>query len=106
MPWTMKTSKVSIDSESQKTRLELGEPTCKCDVQKLLGKVNYLRRFISNLASKVDSFLPLIRLKHHKDFRWGDEQRRVFEKIKDYLTSPPILRVPRSNGDFRLYIAA
>jgi hypothetical protein len=33
-------------------------------VQKLLGKVNYLKRFIFNLACRVESFLPLIRLEH------------------------------------------
>jgi hypothetical protein len=30
------------------------EPVCKRGVQKLLGKINYLRRFISNLAGRVD----------------------------------------------------
>jgi hypothetical protein len=49
------------------------EPTCKRDVQKLLGKINYLRRFISNLAGKIDSFLPLVRLKHENEFIWGEE---------------------------------
>jgi hypothetical protein len=29
---------------------KIGEPLCKKDVQKLLGKINYLRRFISHLA--------------------------------------------------------
>jgi hypothetical protein len=38
----------------------LGQTECKHDVQKLLGKINYLRRFIANLAGKVDSFLPLL----------------------------------------------
>jgi hypothetical protein len=30
---------------------------CKKEVQSLLGKVNYLRQFISNLAGKVESLL-------------------------------------------------
>jgi hypothetical protein len=34
----------------------VGPPTCKVEVQKFLGKVNYLRRFISNLAGKIDAF--------------------------------------------------
>jgi hypothetical protein len=46
------------------------EQTCKKDVQSLLGKINYLRRFISNMAGKVESLLPLVRLKHGKDFCW------------------------------------
>lgn len=44
------------------------EATCKRDVQKLLGKINYLRRFIANLTSKIDPFLPLLRLKHKDEF--------------------------------------
>jgi hypothetical protein len=50
-----------------------------------LGKVNYLRRFIANLAGKVDSFHPLLRLKHEQDFAWGSEQEAAFNKIKEYL---------------------
>jgi hypothetical protein len=29
---------------------KIGEPVCKKDVQKLLGKIYYLRHFISNLV--------------------------------------------------------
>jgi hypothetical protein len=72
------------------------EPTCKMDVQKSLGKINYLRCFISNLAGKDDSFLPLLRLKHEGEFAWGAKQREAFESIKTYLTSPPVIRAPRS----------
>jgi hypothetical protein len=56
---------------------KLEERTCKRDVQKLLWKVNYLRRFISNLVGKVESFMPLVRLKHEKDFAWGAEQSPI-----------------------------
>jgi hypothetical protein len=75
-------------------------------VQKLLGKINYLRRFIANLAGKVESFLPLIHLKHEKEFRWGNEQKEAFDKIKEYLVSPPMLRAPKMGAGFKLYIAA
>jgi hypothetical protein len=49
-------------------------------------KDHYLRWFIANLAGKVDSFLPLFRLKQEKEFKWGEEQREAFERIKDNLT--------------------
>jgi hypothetical protein len=77
----------------------LGRPECNHDVQKLLRKINYLRRFIANLVGKVDSFLPLLRLKHEQDFAWGGEQEAA-------LVSPPVLRAPVSGQNFRLYIAA
>jgi hypothetical protein len=65
-------------------------------VQKLLAKINYLRHFIANLAGKVDPLLPLVRLRHEKDFVWGQEQRDALEKIREYLTSSPMLKHPKS----------
>jgi hypothetical protein len=62
-----------VDPKKVESIKRLGEPTSKMDVQKLLGKVNYLRRFIVNLAGKVESFLPLIQLKHEEGFIWGAE---------------------------------
>jgi hypothetical protein len=50
---------------------KIGEPVCKKDVQKLLGKINYLHHFISNLAGRVESLLPLVQLKYEKEFSWG-----------------------------------
>jgi hypothetical protein len=73
-------------------------------VQKLLGKVNYLRHFIANLAGKVDSFLLLLRLKHEQDFIWCSEQEAAFNKNKEYLVSPPVLWAPVTDQRFRLYI--
>jgi hypothetical protein len=44
---------------------------CKKDVKKLLGKINYLRHFISNLAGRVESLLLLVQLKQEEEFTWG-----------------------------------
>jgi hypothetical protein len=34
---------IRVDPKKVKSIKRLGEPTCKRDVQKLLGKINYLR---------------------------------------------------------------
>ena len=81
-------------------------PTCKKDLQKFLGKVSYLRRFISNLSGKIDAFTPILRLKNEAEFTWGAKQQETFEKIKEYLSSPPVLKAPRRGVPFRLYVAA
>jgi hypothetical protein len=54
---------------------KFGAPQSKRDVQKLLGKVHYLRRFISNLSGKINAFTPILRLKKEADFTWGAEQQ-------------------------------
>jgi hypothetical protein len=41
---------IQIDPKKIESIRMIGEPVCKKDVQKLLGKINYLRHFISNLA--------------------------------------------------------
>jgi hypothetical protein len=97
---------IELDLKKAESIKRVQELTCKCDVQKLLGKINYLHQFISNLAGKIDLFLPLVQLKHENEFIWGEEQREVFDKIKRYLTSPPVLKAPRIGKGFKLYVAA
>jgi hypothetical protein len=82
---------IQIDPRKIESIGKIGEPVCKKDIQKLLGKINYLRHFISNLAGMVESLVPLVRLKHEEEFAWGAEQRDAFEKIMEYLVSPPVL---------------
>jgi hypothetical protein len=98
---------IQIDPKKIESIRKVGEPVCKKDVQKLLGKINYLRHFISNLVGQVESLLPLVRLKHEEEFTWGGgaEQREAFEKIKEYLMSPPVLRALKAENLFKMYIA-
>jgi hypothetical protein len=63
-----------IDPKKIESIGKIGELVCKKEVQKLLGKINYLRHFIFNLAGRVESLLPLVRLKHEEEFTWGPEQ--------------------------------
>jgi hypothetical protein len=65
---------IQIDPRKIESIGKIGEPVCKKDVQKLFGKINYLRHFISNLAGRVESVLPLVWLKHEEQFNFGVEQ--------------------------------
>nr|ABA97058.1 retrotransposon protein, putative, unclassified [Oryza sativa Japonica Group] len=97
---------VEIDPKKIEKIRDFKAPTCKKEVQKLLGKVNYLRRFISNLAGKIDAFVPILRLKKEADFTWGAKQQEAFEELKRYLSTPPVVRAPKAEKPFRLYIAS
>ena len=67
----------------------------------------FFRRFISNLSRKIDAFTPILRLEDETEFTWGGaKQQEAFEKIKIYLSSPPVLKAPRRRVPFRLYVAA
>jgi hypothetical protein len=73
---------IEIDPKKVESINKLEEPTCKRDVQKLLGKINYLRQFIANLAGKIDSFLPLVRMKHDGEFRWERSRGRHLKRSR------------------------
>jgi hypothetical protein len=45
---------------------------------------NYLRHFISNFAGRVDSLLPLARLKHEEEFTWGGGGPLAADDITKY----------------------
>src|SRR6185312_10265638 len=55
---------------------------------------------------KIDSFTSILRLKDEVEFTWGAEQQELFEKIINYLSSPPVLKAPKREVPFRLYVAA
>jgi hypothetical protein len=59
---------IEIDPNQIKSIRNVGAPTYKLEMQKFLGKVNYLRRFISNLAGKIDAFTPILQLKNDAKF--------------------------------------
>jgi hypothetical protein len=92
--------------EKYETIDEVVPPTNLKELQSLLGKINFVRRFISNLSQKVLSFSPLLRIKKDQKFVWGDEQQKAFDEIKEYMKELPVLVPPQLNKSFKLYVAA
>lgn len=85
------------DDEKIKAIHNLRQPKTKKEIQRLLGSVNYLSKFIQNSS---DLTAPLRRLLP-KDivFAWGPEQKEAFEKIKHTLTNLPLLRYYDVNAE-------
>jgi hypothetical protein len=73
---------IEVGKKSMKAIDEVVPPTNLKELQSLLGKINFVRRFISNLAQKVLPFYPLLRIKKDQKFVWGDEQQKAFDEIK------------------------
>ncbi|CAL2277578.1 unnamed protein product [Prunus armeniaca] len=78
----------------------------KKELQSFLGKVNYLRWFISNLVGKIRPLTPLLKLKDTERFVWGAEHQAALDDIKQYLSQSPVLMPPRRGKPLRLYILA
>lgn len=80
---------IEINQNKIKAIMETKSPTTKRELQSLLGKIKFLRRFISNLSGRTQNFSPLLKLKQ-EIFDWKTEHQEAFEEIKDYLMKPPI----------------
>ena len=79
--------------------------TTKIELQSLLSKINFIRRFISNLSEKVMCFFPLLKLKNDQEFKRGDVQQKAFEEIKEYMKCPPVLVSPQQGKPFNLCVS-
>jgi len=54
----------------------------------------------------IDALIPSLRLNNESEFIWGQHSKKVFENIKQYLFSPPVLKAPRRGIPFKLYVVA
>jgi hypothetical protein len=73
-------------------------------VQRVLGSLAALSRFISRLGEKG---LPLYwLLKKHEQFSWSAEAQEALDKLKATLTHAPVLTPPQDDEPLYLYVAA
>jgi hypothetical protein len=89
---------IEIGLKSQGAVRTMVPPTMKRELQQLIGRINFVRRFISNLSERIEPFMDLVKIKADEEFRWGGggvEQQRAFEEIKKYLARPPVLVPPQ-----------
>jgi len=73
-------------------------------LQAFLGKINFLRRFISNLEELIRSLNNM--LKRDSSVKWIVEAKKSFEDIKFALTKTPMLISPKFDRDFILFSIA
>ncbi|XP_039169970.1 uncharacterized protein LOC120294106 [Eucalyptus grandis] len=93
---------IEIDPSKAKAICELQPPSTVKEVRSLLGRLNYIARFISQLSETAKPFFKLLR----KNVRveWNDECQEAFNKLKQYLTNPPVLVPPISGHPLILYL--
>jgi hypothetical protein len=96
---------IEIGLKSQEAVRTMVPPTTKKELQQLIGKINFVRRFISNLSGRIEPFMELVKTKTTDEFRWGAEQQRAFEEIKEYLSKPPVLVPPQQDRPFYIYLS-
>ncbi|GKV01311.1 hypothetical protein SLEP1_g13872 [Rubroshorea leprosula] len=73
---------LEVDKNKASIVIEAKPPQNKKELQRFLGQVNFLRRFISNLAGKTRVFSPLLNLKSEANFKWEEHHQSAFDMIK------------------------
>ena len=68
-------------------------------VERFLGFANYHRAFIEGY-SKIA--VPLQDVTGKRSFTWGEKQQEAFDKLREALTSAPLLTLPNTSDPFIL----
>ena len=76
-------------------------PGSPAEVKSFLGLASYYRRFVPGFASIAK---PLYKLTEHDllKFEWTVECQVAFERLKEPLTSSPVLAYPQGDAPFIL----
>ena len=93
---------IEVDPDKIRAIRDLPPTKNQKEVRGFLGRLNYISRFISQLTAKCD---PIFRLLRKSDpGEWNEACQEAFDKIKDYLMSPPVLMPPVQGRPLILYL--
>ena len=80
---------LKIDPEKIRAIIDMPEPTDKAGVQRFLGMVQYVAKFIPNLS---ELSAPLRRLNESDvEWHWDQPQRESFSNLKQVVINAPVL---------------
>jgi hypothetical protein len=70
------------------------------EVQEFTGFLNFYRRFIPNFSRVARPLYDLT--KKDERFEWTEKRQEAFDRLKDLISSAPILSQARDHGRFRI----
>ncbi|CAI7858787.1 unnamed protein product [Closterium sp. NIES-54] len=91
---------VEIDPKKLDTVKAWHPPTNITELQSFLGFVNYVRRFVPDMARLTAPLTDLLR--KGVTFTWGEKEHAAFSTLKNVLCSPPVLRIADPHRPFEV----
>ena len=85
-----------MENNKIKAVKEWKTPTKIKKVKSFLGFANFYWQFIKNFSHMAK---PLNELKRKKEWKWKDKHQKVFEELKDKITSQLVLVLPKREGN-------
>ncbi|XP_047978411.1 uncharacterized protein LOC125220295 [Salvia hispanica] len=91
---------VKVDEEKVKAIREWPTPKSVSEVRSFHGLASFYRRFVRDFSTKASPLNHLV--KKNVEFKWGEEQERAFNTLKNDLTHAPLLALPNFDKTFEL----
>ncbi|WJZ87657.1 hypothetical protein VitviT2T_007024 [Vitis vinifera] len=86
---------IEVDPDKIKAILDMPVLRTEKEIRGFLGRLQYISRFIAKLTDICEPIFRLLR--KNQPTVWNDDCQLAFERIKEYLLSPPVL-VPSMPG--------
>ena len=91
---------IEANLDKIKAVLDIPSPLGIKKVQRLIGRIAALSRFVSRASDKCQPFFQVLK----KAFQWDTKCEEAFSALKTYLSSPPILVSPIEGELLTLYL--
>ncbi len=95
---------IAVNPSKVQSVLEWNSPKNAKEIRGFLGMAGYYRRFIEGFSKIAGPMTKL--LKKNTPFVWTDECEASFQKLKEKLTTAPVLAVPEPGKDYTVYFDA
>ena len=98
--FVVSTKGVEMDEEKVKAIQEWPTPTTISQVRSFHGLASFYRRFVRDFSNIAAPLTKVI--KKNESFKWGEEQERAFNTLKEKLSSAPLLILPDFSKTFEI----
>ena len=80
---------------------KLSSPKDKASLKRLLGSLNWLKKYIKCYSQKTHDLYRLLR--KDQEYIWESRHENAFQNIKDFLTTDPVIKLPTGLGQYSLF---
>ncbi|XP_062103649.1 uncharacterized protein LOC133814742 [Humulus lupulus] len=91
---------IKVDEEKVSAIRDWLRPTSVGNVRSFHGLATFHRRFVKDFSSLAAPLTELI--KKNVGFKWGDDQEKAFDLIKEKFTNAPLLALPNFTKTFEI----
>ena len=92
---------IEVNLEKARAILNMVSPKTVKEVQRLMGQVAALNKFVLKAIDKCLPFFKILK----QAFHWMDECEAAFQNVKEYLAKPPLLSPLVEGEALFLYMA-